>query len=199
MVVLNHHYHGIHEQCFSTDHLQGGIMAAQALLETGHRQIAVITGPMESADNVERITGFMLELERAGIAREEIWSIESDFSPAGGWPSAQALLASKTPFTALFCANDEMAVGALAYFHQAGIAVPGQISVLGYDDSPSAEYAAPPLTSVHINWHDVTVNSVRQLLDNCYDLHLPVRREFPIGVTWRASLAPPPKKGRKKG
>ena len=69
--------------------------------------------------------------------------IESDFSPEGGWASAKALLAGKRRFSALFCANDEMAVGALSYFQQVGLGVPQQVSVLGYDDTWSAEYSAP--------------------------------------------------------
>ncbi|HEV7817137.1 MAG TPA: LacI family DNA-binding transcriptional regulator [Janthinobacterium sp.] len=191
MVVLNHRYEGIGEQCFSADHVQGGVAAAQALLQMRHRQIAVVTGPMGSADNVDRIAGFMAELERAGVDTAALWRIESDFSPEGGWKSAEALMASKHPFTAVFCANDEMAVGALSCFQQAGVAVPGQVSVLGYDDTSTAEYSAPPLTSVHISWRDVTLSGVRHLLNGCYQLALPVQREFPVSVTWRASLAPP--------
>jgi LacI family transcriptional regulator len=192
IVVLNRIFKSIREQCFSADHLQGGVVAAQALLQHQHRRFAVIAGPASSPDNVARLTGFMDELRRQGIDPQTVRSIESDFSPEGGWVSAKALLASKHRFTALFCANDEMAVGVLSYFQQAGIAVPQQVSVLGYDDTQSAEYSAPRLTSVHIPLREVTVSGLNCLLNLCYDSLLPVEREFPINVTWRASVAMPP-------
>jgi LacI family transcriptional regulator len=125
--------------------------------------------------------------------------IESDFSPEGGWASARALLAARHRFTALFCANDEMAVGALSYFQQVGLAVPQQVSVLGYDDTWSAEYSAPRLTSVHIPLREVTVSGLNCLLNRCYDSLLPVAREFPVNVTWRASVAVRPSRRPRRG
>ncbi len=85
-----------------------------------------------------------------------------------------------------------MAVGALSYFQQAGISVPQEVSVLGYDDTQTAEYSAPRLTSVHIPLREVTVNGLNFLINRCYDSLLPVEREFPINVVWRASVALPP-------
>jgi LacI family transcriptional regulator len=192
IVVLNRVFKCISEQCFSADHVQGGVVAANALLEHRHRRFAVIAGPASSPDNVARIKGFMNELRKQGIDPQTVRTIESDFSPEGGWVSAKALLESKHRFTAVFCANDEMAVGLLSYFQQAGIAVPQQVSVLGYDDTQSAEYSAPRLTSVHMPLREVTVSGLNCLLNQCYDSNLPVAREFPINVVWRASVALPP-------
>ena len=189
IVVLNSIFESMHDQCFSADHTQGGVVAAQALLQHKHREIAVIAGPPSSPDNRARLDGFMRELARQGVDTHTIPVIESDFSPEGGWASARALLAAKHRFTALFCANDEMAVGALSYFQQVGLAVPQQVSVLGYDDTWSAEYSAPRLTSVHIPLREVTVSGLNCLLNRCYDSLLPVAREFPVNVTWRASVA----------
>lgn len=189
VVVLNHLHDSLPGMSFSPNHTLGGELAARTLLERGHREIAVIAGPSSSPDNVERINGFLAELARAGIDTRAMWIAESDFSPEGGWSAAQALLASKTRFTALFCANDEMAVGALSCFQEAGIAVPGQVSVLGYDDTPSAEFSAPRLTTVHIPWSDVALSGVNALLNRCYGGERPVTDSFPISVTERASLA----------
>lgn len=192
LVVLNHYYKSIREQCFSADHKLGGKLAAQTLLEQKHRKFAVIAGPSSSPDNVARISGFMTELEKHGIDKSKVLMVESDFSSAGGRTAAAALLASKKKFSAVFCANDEMAVGALSYFQNAGISVPGKISVLGYDDTQTAEYSSPRLTSVHIPWNDVTLNGLNWLLNRCYNLSLPTHRKFPVSVTQRASVAPPP-------
>jgi LacI family transcriptional regulator len=194
VVVLGHSIASIPEQCFSADHTQGGIAAARALLEHRHRKIAVIAGPSASPDNVERIAGFMGELERNGISTDKMWVAESDFSPQGGWDAAAELVASGHKFTALFCANDEMAVGALSYFQDVGLSVPGDVSVLGYDDTPSAQFSAPRLTSVHIPWRDVTLSGLNALLNRCYGSMHPVEREFPISVTVRASLGKPAKR-----
>ncbi len=192
LVVLNHSFSSIADQCFTADHTRGGVLAAQALLKMQHRKFAVIVGPTTSPDNVARISGFMRELKRNGIETSQVWSGEGDFSPESGWAAASSLLASAHPFTALFCANDEMAVGALSYFQQAGRSVPETISVLGYDDTHSAEYSAPQLTSVHIPWRDITLNGLRWLLNRCYDETQPVLRKFPVSVTWRASVVMAP-------
>lgn len=189
LVVLNRASGGLGGQCFTADHTLGGVMAARALIEHRHKKIAVIAGPATAADNVERINGFLDELRRAGYNTADMWIAESDFSPEGGWNSAKELLKSGKEFTALFCANDEMALGALSYFQQAGIRVPQDVSVIGYDDTLSAAYAAPPLTSVNVSWRDVTLSALNELLNRCYGTDRPVAREYPVTVTMRASLA----------
>jgi len=194
IVALNHEFKQIPEQCFTVDHVLGGRLAARTLLDYKHRDIAVVSGPTALADNVARIDGFMRELEAEGIDTGKVWMLESDFSPQGGWSAAKALIDSGYKCTALFCANDEMAVGALAYFQEAGISVPRDLSVIGYDDTPSAAFSAPRLTSVHMPWREMTLNGLNALLNRCYDLHRPVTRTFPVSVTLRASLAKVPAK-----
>lgn len=192
LVVLNHRFACIPDQCFTVDHALGGRLAARALLKHRHRKIAVIAGPSTVPDNVERIGGFLAELEEGGIDTGKLWVAESEFSSSGGAESARELLASDYEFTALFCANDEMAVGALSHFQQAGVAVPGQVSVLGYDDTESTRFTVPRLSSVHIPWRDLTENGLSFLLNRCYGLDRPVVRQFPPSVTLRASLARAP-------
>jgi LacI family transcriptional regulator len=189
LVALNHSFEGMQEQCFLVDHRLGGQLAARSLLEHKHRDIAVVAGPASLADNVARIDGFMAELEAAGIDPRALWVAESDFSPAGGWNAAKELVESGRACTALFCANDEMAVGALSYFQEAGIRVPHDLSVISYDDTPSAEFSAPRLTSVRMPWREMTLSGVNALLNRCYGLRRPVERDFPVSVTLRASLA----------
>jgi LacI family transcriptional regulator len=198
IVALNHEFSQIPDQCFTVDHALGGRLAARTLLDYKHRDIAVISGPAALADNVARVDGFMRELEAEGIDTGKVWLAESDFSPQGGWSAAKELIDSGTTCTALFCANDEMAVGALAYFQEAGISVPRDLSVIGYDDTPSAAFSAPRLTSVHMPWREMTLNGLNALLNRCYDLHRPVTRTFPVSVTLRASLAKVPTTKKKK-
>lgn len=188
LVVLNHCYDSIAEQCFTADHFQGGRLAAQAFLQHRHRNIAVIAGPATALDNVERIGGFMRELELAGVDTSKMWIAESNFAPDGGWAAAEELVASGYKFTAVFCANDEMAIGVLSYFQHVGIAVPGEVSVIGYDDTETAQFSAPRLSSVHIAWREMTINGLNYLLNLCYDMNRPVIRQFKVGMTWRSSV-----------
>lgn len=190
IVLMNHLVPAIAEQCFMPDHTQGGRIAAQALLAEGHRRIAVIGGPWSAPDNTSRIAGFMGELERAGINPAEVWYTTSDFSPEGGWAQAARLLESKYDFTALFCANDEMAIGAMAYLQQHGVRIPHDVSVIGYDDSPAAEFSSPRLTSVRIPWVEITINALDALLNRCYRTDHPVKRGFSIELKTRNSLGP---------
>lgn len=191
VVVINQDFASIAQQCFTVDHEAGGRLAARTLLALGHREIAVIAGRAAAPDNQQRIAGFKAELAAAGIDSGKVWMDDGGFSSEGGFACAERLLASGAAFTAVFCANDEMAVGALSAFQKAGVQVPQQVSVLGYDDTHSAEFTAPQLTSVHIPWSEMTMNGLNYLLNQCYDLQRPVVREYRLRVAERASLAPP--------
>jgi LacI family transcriptional regulator len=194
MVFLNRTFGQLQDATFCADHVRGGELAARTLIEHGHREIAVIAGPFTASDNQARLEGFFAELARHGIEPDEVQLLESDFSPEGGYAAAQTLLDGKRPFTAVFCANDTMAVSVLARFQQAGVAVPGDVSVIGYDDDYSAAYAAPGLTSVHIPTADLTQNAVRWLINQCYGTQWEIFREFPVTVTMRASVGRAPQR-----
>ena len=192
LVVLNDHFDGIAEQCFTVDHQRGGRLAARSLLDLGHRHFAIIGGPSDSADNRDRIAGFKDGLEQAGIATAKLWVGTTDFSSEGGFAAAAELLESGYPFTALFCANDETALGAMSCLQEAGLAIPEQVSVLGYDDTATASFSAPPLSSVHVPWTEVTINSLNQLFNLCYGTEHRVERDFALSMTQRGSLAMAP-------
>jgi LacI family transcriptional regulator len=189
MAFLNRSSPGLPESSFCPDHHYGGVLAARTLLEHGHRKLAFISGPHEPTDNEARMAGFFDELARQGIRRDEVQSVDSDFSREGGFAATSSLLKSGRPFTALFCANDEMAVGALSCLHQNGISVPGQVSVIGYDDDYTAAYTTPALTSVHIPVKELTQNAVRWLLNQCYGTSYQITREFPVTLAMRDSVA----------
>ncbi|MBB5609513.1 MULTISPECIES: substrate-binding domain-containing protein [unclassified Janthinobacterium] len=189
MAFLNRRHAELAQASFCPDHYQGGALAARTLLEADHRQLAVVSGPPETSDNQSRMQGFFDELARHGVARPDVPLISSDFSREGGYASTQALLDDGKPFTGLFCANDEMAVGAMSCLHRAGIRVPDDVSVVGYDDDYSAAFTAPGLTSVHIPIQELTQNAVRWLLNQCYGTSYTIERDFPVTITLRASVA----------
>jgi LacI family transcriptional regulator len=183
-------------RCFSLDHREGGQLAARALLARGHRDIAVVRGPRSAQDNEARLLGFFAELARHGVSVAPEHIADGAFSHASADRAARALLQTarhgRVGFSAVFAANDEMAMAVVARLTQSGLTVPGDVSVIGYDDANFASYASPPLTTVRVPIAAVAANACRQVLNLCYGLSLPVEREFRCAVAWRASLAQGP-------
>jgi len=126
----------------------GGLSAARHLLGLGHRRIAVISGPVVMLCSRARIDGYRAALERAGIAVDPALVVHGTFRHQGGYDRAQALLALPDPPTAVFAGSDEQAFGVMEAARQAGLSVPGDLSVVGFDDLPMARWSSPPLTTV---------------------------------------------------
>ncbi len=189
IAVVNRDVKGMKSNCFTVDHKAAGRLAAQTLLEHGHRRIAVISGPAIVGDNKQRLQGLFDRLAEGGVDTSRILVEEGDFSPPSGWAAAERLIARKPDITALFCANDQMAMGAISCVQARGIAVPKKWSVLGYDDADVAAFLSPRLTSVHIPIAEMGLNACRLLLNAKHGLELPVSRKFVPTVAMRDSLA----------
>ncbi len=188
-VVLNRVIAGYADRCFSVDHEIAGRIAARALLHHGHRDIAVIAGPPQAPDSVARMHGFLDELARCGVDVPRSRRAEGDFSFAAGAAGVHWLSRSgRLDFTALFAANDLMAMAAIGTLSELGLRVPQRVSVIGYDDSIFATYTSPPLTTVHIPMDPLTVNGCHRVLNDCYGLNLPVERDFSATIAWRSSV-----------
>ena len=129
--------------------LLGGDMATQYLIDKGYRRIACIAGPLDKTPSRLRLEGYQRAMARAGIAVEDGFIITSDFEFSGGLKAMQALLAQPALPQAVFVGNDAMAVGAYQALYQAGLRVPQDMAVVGYDDIELARYMTPPLTTVH--------------------------------------------------
>ncbi|MGY4827765.1 LacI family DNA-binding transcriptional regulator [Sphaerotilaceae bacterium SBD11-9] len=193
LVLLNRTTPGHLARCFSTDHETGGRLAARALLQKGHREIAFISGPHSAPDNEQRMAGFFDELARHKVRMPKRRCIDADFSFAGGYAATEKLLArGSRDYTALFCANDVMAMAALSCLGRLGISVPGDLSVLGFDNTELSKYMAPALTTINIPIADASVNACRFLLNQCYGLALPVERDFAPDIVWRDSVGTGP-------
>ncbi len=189
LAVVNREVKGMRSQCFTVDHRAAGHLAAQALLNHGHRRFAVVSGPAAASDNKQRLQGFFDALGEVGLDAAQVPVEEGDFAAQSGWEAVERLLARDQPFSALFCANDQMAMGALSCLQHRGIAVPRQVSVLGYDDTDVAAFLSPRLTSVHIPVAEMGLNACRMLLNSCYGLTLKISREFELTVVQRDSVA----------
>ncbi|MBR9858046.1 MAG: substrate-binding domain-containing protein [Gammaproteobacteria bacterium] len=126
----------------------GGRLATEHLLGLGHRHIGCITGPEGKRAADERRAGFEAAMAKAGLTVRPEWVIEGDFELAGGNSAMTTLLSLPKRPTAVFVGNDMMAVGALRALADAGVSVPEQMSLVGYDNIELAHYLVPALTSI---------------------------------------------------
>jgi LacI family transcriptional regulator len=159
-----------------SDNFGGGRAAVAQLVEHGHRQVAFIGGPVRvsppaasyRSDTVwsieQRRLGYWTGLREAGIDPDDRLYESDNLSTAGGYRACQRLLASGRPFTAIFCANDESAVGAMRALHQAGLSVPADVSVIGFDDIDVAQHLTPPLTTMRVDKEAIGAWAVQRLL-----------------------------------
>jgi LacI family transcriptional regulator len=190
VVFVNRAAVGDARQCFAIDHELAGRLAARALLDRGHRRIACIAGPDDAPDNLLRMAGFHAVLAGHGVHVPDELRATGHFTFAGGHAATRDLL-RRAPggFTALFCANDAMAVAAIARLARASLRVPHDVSVLGFDDSDLATYTAPQLTTVRIPVEPMAAHACRYLLNECFGLALAVVHEFNPVLVWRVSVA----------
>jgi LacI family transcriptional regulator len=130
------------------DNVQGARDATLHLIEQGHRRIAFIAGPSNHEDAIERLDGYRMALEEAGIGFDAELVEQGDYLETGGVAAMARLFARGPGFSAVFCANDQTAYGArLTIFHR-GLRVPEDVSLVGFDDLPTSSYMTPPLTTV---------------------------------------------------
>jgi LacI family transcriptional regulator len=123
----------------------------QHLVARGHRRIAMIGGPQRNFDAAERLRGYRTALAEHGIACDESLVVQGDFSELSGHRAVQQLLALESRPTAIFAANDSMAIGALSALRENHLRVPEDMAVAGFDDIPLARYMNPPLSTVHVD------------------------------------------------
>jgi len=132
----------------SAAHRAGALAATEHLLSLGHRRIGHISGPAGWAATTERIEGYHSALAVAGVLPTPELIVEGNFEAPTGVAAANVLLDLADPPTAIFSANDNMAAGVLQVAHERGLAVPGDLSVIGFDDADLATILSPGLTTV---------------------------------------------------
>ena len=147
------------------DDRQGAMLAVNHFLQLGHRRIAFINGSENHPDAIERLGGYRKALEEAGISFDPKLVAVGDWHEEGGQRATLELIEAKANFTALFCVNDQTAYGALLGLFRKGLSVPGDVSVIGFDDLPSSTYRVPPLTSVRQSIGILGEQSVQAMLD----------------------------------
>ena len=164
VVTTAYHIPGEALTVIDVDNVDGGRQATRCLLEHGHRQIAMITGPGSWKSVHDRTEGYVKAIESAGMSFDAGLVAAADWSFRSGYQAAQELLARGKSFSALFAHNDQMAIGALRALREAGRRVPEDIAVVGYDDIPMAEYCEPPLTTIRQPMREVGAVATRLLI-----------------------------------
>jgi LacI family repressor for deo operon, udp, cdd, tsx, nupC, and nupG len=148
-------------------HIDNATAAAEAmehLYELGHRRIGVVTGPLLSPLSRDRLTGALSAAARREV-QADVMVTHGDFSIRSGSESAAELLQEANPPTAIFCFNDEMAIGVIAEARRRRLCVPNDLSVVGFDDIRFAQCVDPPLTTIAQPMREIGEGTVRLLLD----------------------------------
>jgi DNA-binding LacI/PurR family transcriptional regulator len=153
------------EPALGVDQVAGGRLATRHLLGLGHRTVHHVTGPADSKEARDRQWAWRAELTAAGARVPAV--LRGDWTPASGHEAGRRLAARRRggeEVTAVFLANDQMALGLLAAFHDEGLSVPGDVSVVGFDDLPEAPYFTPPLTTVRQDFAELGRRGVQLVL-----------------------------------
>ncbi|EJN01811.1 LacI family DNA-binding transcriptional regulator [Herbaspirillum sp. YR522] len=161
----------------STDNALGGELAAAHLLALGHRRLACIAGPAGLALSEQRVGAFRHTLQQSGCDLPPQALLHADFTSGGGYRAGMQLLQADARPDAIFCCNDLMAIGVLRAAGELGIAVPGALSVVGFDDIELAQFVHPPLTTVAQNTRQLGELTAQCLLQRIADPKRPIRRE----------------------
>ncbi|MEQ4720072.1 LacI family DNA-binding transcriptional regulator [Nonomuraea sp. B19D2] len=160
------------------DQVQGARLATRHLLELGHETVWHVSGPPDWLETEGRMEGWRAALREAGRPAPE--PLAGDWSPRAGYEAGKSLAAMEG-VTAVFAGNDQMALGVLRALSEAGVRVPGQISVVGFDDIPESEFFSPPLTTVRQDFDVVGRHCIEVLL-----------RQIDVGPTAFERLVVPP-------
>ena len=165
------------------DNHGGAFAMVRHLAGLGHRRIAFLRGPEENADARERLRGYRDALLSLEIEGEEALELGGDFSEESGYRAGQRLLALKPRPTAVFAANDSMAIGCLFALREAGARVPGDIALAGFDDIPIARYITPSLSSVHVPIAELGTRAMERLLHAVDSKNEHERRQETVATT----------------
>jgi LacI family transcriptional regulator len=171
------------------DERDGGRAIGQHLIALGHRRLGFVKGPPDHRAAVLRYDGFVDALRGASLNAAP-WTAEGDFTFKSGVEAAEKLLRESNQITALACANDDMAAGAMLALHRAGLEIPSAISVTGFDDTPMSEIIWPPLTTVRQPIKDLAEHAVHLLFETNGSVQ---RQVVPHHLVVRESTAPPNK------
>jgi LacI family transcriptional regulator len=179
------------------DNRHGGELLTRHLVEHGHRRIVEIMGPPYFSTTEERSTGHRKALAEAGVEADPSLAIHGSFTRESGYQATRTMLASGAAFTAVYAANDLMAVGALAALREAGLRVPEDVSLVGFDDIPTVSDVMPRLTTIRVPMREMGRRSMEIAIGGRD--HPPRVIVLPVELVERESVARPAAQVRRAG
>ena len=163
-VIMNYYTKDLPVSCVSIDNFNAAIDAVEYMVKLGHSRIATITGALKTQVAIDRLNGYLTVLEKHEIEKKKDYIKYGDFGRESAMILTKELIRMKTPPTAIFAASDEMAVGAIQICMENGVSVPGDISVIGFDDNPLAlNYSPIPLTTIRQPLHKMAMVATQTL------------------------------------
>jgi DNA-binding LacI/PurR family transcriptional regulator len=172
------------------DHTRAAGIATEHLLDLGHHSVWHISGPAGWTGSEQRIAGWRNALLRAGLQPPE--PVPGDWTARSGYEAGRRMLENPS-ITAIFAANDQMALGVLHAARELGVRIPEQVSVVGYDDGPDAEYYAPPLTTVRQDFTELGAHALAVALQKIGEpVEQQATRPVETSLIVRETTAPPP-------
>lgn len=170
----------------------GGYLATRHLLDLGHRRIGLIAGPAYASSSAGRIAGYREAMAEAGVAVDPTWVTGSSFSIDAGVEAAEVLLALPEPPTAIFAINDNTAIGAMSALRRRELAIPGDVSLVGYNDIPIVSRLGTPVTTVRVPFDQIAVSALDLLTHGPASANDRIRVATPTLIPRRSSAAPRP-------
>lgn len=178
------------ENCIYLDNELGGYLAAKAVIEQGHTSIAYISGPQFKPDSQDRLAGHKRALSQSNLPFNEALYFEGNFKEIGGKEGLKHFLSKQLSFTALVCANDEMASGAMTYAREHNFTLPQDLSIIGFDNIIFCRHLYPKLTTIDNPVNEMGHMAAKLVLKNVYQhTNLTIKYSFEPALISRDSIA----------
>lgn len=192
ILVINRRLRQHQSFCIYSDQHANSALAVNQLIALGHRDIAFITGSLDSPTGLERLSGYKAALAGHQIAVQDALIVEGKWHAQSGMAAVESLLARGCRFSAIVASNDDMAIGAMKQLAAAKIAVPEQVSVVGFDDIPLAPFTIPSLSSMKIPVTEMVQQTIEQLVSMLDGGDMGQGKNFTARLVMRESLGPGP-------
>jgi len=170
------------------DNIAGGRLAADYFINSNHVNLGMLSGPEYCCNARDRENGYRTRLKEAGLKLHEEWFISSDYGEPSGYEGTIKLLKRPSKPTALFCANDELALGAMRAIRECGLKCPEDVSLIGFDNFSAAQHTTPPLTTIEQPINTMVDEAIDHLM-KIINHKAPLKRVvFPIELVERESV-----------
>lgn len=188
--VVNRVIPGLEEACIYLDNEAGGYLSAKHLLDLGHTQIGYIAGPNEREDARLRLKGYIRAMEEAGFKSKELAIYQGDYTEKSGITGIEALFETNASLTAISCANDWMASGAMTWAREQNISLPDELSIIGFDNILFSHHLHPKLTTILNPIDDMGEMAANYILNKVYKQKKQVTNVFQPQLIKRQSTLP---------